>query len=100
MKRLYNEDIQSQIVLRMWIASSKGDKEGEAQLGIYHNLVPELLIGDRKQANQMWNVVCNLHKAAGVGTKQRSSPADTDSRMDATNKAVGENMEASRKNPT
>ena len=41
---------------------SKGLKKREAQLGIYYNLFPELLTGEYKQANNLWDKVIRIGK--------------------------------------
>ena len=50
MAKFYSDDIQREIIIQMSSDFSRGEKGRAAQLWVYYNLIPELLIGDRQQA--------------------------------------------------
>ena len=64
MERVFDDERRQAIILQMAIEHCNKNYFRAQQLGIYYNLIPELLYGNRKKANHMYAVIKNIRQEA------------------------------------
>ena len=64
MEDIFDDERQQEIILQMAIEHCNKNYFRAQQLGIYYNLIPELLYGSREKANHMYYVIKNIRQEA------------------------------------